>query len=208
MVVGVRTVESAIVKPVGADHVTMVEDMANSLNFWLWVWLGTTTAGGVFVLLLCGRVDPFEGAVIGLMAGTVYAGVWAALIVGALGGLTWAAWITRFRIALALVGGEMTGIAAVLYLLYLSTPSPGRLSLVAIAGMIGAAGGGLAAMIHDMKIAPRTKHSSPDSRIVWQFTRRDLFVRMAVLAMMLAVWIWIIDFLQGGVKAFLLGGGM
>lgn len=188
----------------GADTSTLRTPygLADSLEFWFLVWFGTSFAGGIFGVLVAGyavllggqaiggSADVFFlGMLLGLIYGFVLAGVCSIPILSTTAVLTWAVWISRFRIVSAAIGGGITGITATLLFDSLQLTLP-----ILLAGALGAAGAGLAGRIHDTKMALRLKVVEHRA---WQFTLRDLFLRMTVLATTLALWLCLLRLLRG-----------
>jgi hypothetical protein len=152
-------------------------------SFWVVVWLGTTGASGVFGLVLLGGVYSPKAALVGLLSAAVCAGP----VVGTTAVVAWALWLSRFRVALAAFGGGLTGLVYSYPLVRFFNP------LVLLGAIVaGAVGGVVAAEIHRRTIAAPGGEAHVGPSRPWQFSLRDLFVRIAVLAVTLSVWIWLV----------------
>jgi hypothetical protein len=156
------------------------------VNFWYAVWLGTIVAGGVFGAVLMGGIKPPAGALIGLVTGVISAALFGIPVIGTTAVVAWALWLSRFRIPVAATGGGLTFFVA----MWSASEYRPLVLLGAIA--TGAVGGVVAAEIHRRKIALPGGQASVGPSRPWQFSLRDLFVRIAVLAATLSVWIWLI----------------
>ncbi len=161
-------------------------DASTGLFFWLAALGGTIAAGGVF-----GAWVGFFGGVpgpmlfTGLFMGALIAGVVAIPIHLTVAIMTWMLWMSRFRVISAGLAGGTTGVVATQFL------SGGSVSgAVLWAGVIGAMGGAAAGAWANPVGRNLTKTASGNP--VWQFTLRDLFLRMTVFAMLVAAWTWAI----------------
>lgn len=149
-------------------------------TFWVSVWLGTAAGGSVFGLVTAG----FPGLPFGAIIAAVFAvpvHVTAAIV-------TWLLGMYRWRVALAGLAGGATGIVATLRPSD-SFPLTDSLALATVmAGTIGALGATLAGVLHCRLGGPEWKPSHASGGRGRRITRRDLLVRTAVLAVLLAAW--------------------
>lgn len=164
------------------------------VRFWIAAWLGTVAAGSTFgglivgfALLAGGPGGNGSGWVyffgIALFFGAVYAGLVAIPIHVTIAILTWAFWLNRFRLATAAIAGALTGVVATMSVF----PFPNNESAV-IAGSLGTIGAAVVGSRHIKRQANQRPTVVTSKKTVWQFTIRDLLVRMTLLAMLLSAW--------------------
>ncbi len=162
--------------------VSRLRDLSASVSFWWAAYVGTIMAGGVFGALLA-MVEGPGAALLGLIPGFVFAGMVAIPIHLTVVIMTWALWMSRIRVVSAGIAGGITGVVATQLI-----PDGSMDRYVLGAGVIGAMGASAAGAWADRVSRDRTK--TPSGNRVWQFTLRDLFLRVTVIAMLLAAWTW------------------
>jgi hypothetical protein len=157
---------------------------AEGCAFWSIAWLGTAIAGGAFGVLvgLCidGGIEKIAGMILGLFVGFIFAGLCAIPIHLHLAFFMWAFWLSRFRLAMAVLAGGLTGV--------LATKLAFSFYEIAAAGAIGAIGSGLLAFKYSRAIAFRGQLPEHLKAPVWQFTLRDLFVHFTAVALLISFW--------------------
>jgi hypothetical protein len=155
-----------------------------AFSFWIWAWLGTAAAGGVFGLIY--------GGPLGLVFGAVFAGIVAVPIHATIAIVTWAMWLSRLQVASAGLAGGLTGVVgtALLFSPALRIAMSGAMVL---AGSLGALGSALTGSLRLWHFRPKgpwdTWHDAPGP---WQFTLHDLFVHFTVLALLISLWTCVI----------------
>jgi len=171
---------------------TRSDPLLDSLGFWGCVWLGTTAAGSIYGAAFAYFVPPpgFSGQEIGriglgVFVGGYAAGAYGTLAVVVVATLTWAIWLSRIRLLTAGVAGGMTG----LVLTWPASSFSGFLPTVA-AGLTGMCGGLFAGLWYNKRFSPPDKSLSRFNDQPGQCTRRDMLVRMSVLAVLAAGWTW------------------
>jgi hypothetical protein len=168
--------------PVGCGRSPAPDQIAPAgLVFWGSVWLGTTLAGGLFGLLLDGWA--------GLAAGLIIAGVVALPVHVTCSTVTWCLRLTRIRAVMATFSGGATGVLATCLL--------GRGQFTAelvIAAACGGFGSGAAGFLHHLWVRRQGRGAevSPSPPV----TGRDLLLRLAVLAFVIATWLGIVASLR------------
>ncbi|NQT14303.1 MAG: hypothetical protein HQ582_16220 [Planctomycetes bacterium] len=154
----------------------------NNLQFWLFVWMGTAIAG-------C--ASGYEQSYSDPMFAFVRAAIFGAPIHVAVVVMGWAMWISRHRVVLAGLAGGLTGFlgtwlfsgeSSLLVLLMAPT--------LPLATGMGALGGALGGIVHQKRSGSRRFRRRVADNGVWQFTLRDLFLRMTVLAILLSASTW------------------
>jgi len=147
-------------------------DDADAL-FWIVAWLATAVAGGVFGLI--------EGLDLGLIAGPFIAAFFAIPIIISAAIVTWALWLSRFGPLMAGIAGALTGLISTS--LVVGSDSTGSLVLAACIG-------GLVPLSATWQFCPRTSESQYERTRArrWQYSLRDLFLRFAVIAAVIAAW--------------------
>jgi hypothetical protein len=171
---------------------TTRDSSARKHEFWSAVWLGTTLAGPIIALVVCRGHVSFEGLVHGVIVGASCAALAAAPGVGTAAMVCWSFWMWRFRLLWAVIGGAVSGV--LMGCVFVPAIPPAHMVFL-WAGVAGAVGGGVAGMIHD-KLYATAGAPEEVSGGTWQFSLRDLFLRIAVLAVTLSVWIGIIRFFR------------
>ena len=164
------------------------------VTFWLYIWLGTLLAGGLFGAML-GVLPLLDGEVLdslvgGLIVGPFVAAEFATPIISSIAVLTWAFWLYRYRVLMAVLGGGATGILATIKLFRFFPQSMFLLCVVAC--LFGTVGAGIAVLLHKRWMRSRDTSASGAENQVWQFTLADLFARMTVLAVLFPIWIWLV----------------
>lgn len=159
--------------------------LLDGLGFWCFVGLGTAAAGGLFGFLLGCLSRTAIGAIVGLIIGCIFAGACAVPVVVTVAVLVWAMWLSRFRLLVGGFAGGLTGLVATGFLSSLEVSL-----FVAGAGLLGMLGGSLGGLLYSKKIRFPERASSISNLQPWQFTLRDLFARMTVLAMLISAWTW------------------
>ena len=169
----------------GSPDATDASAPVGALTFlWVFSWLGTVAAGGIFGTLIVG--------VGGLVFGAIFAGVVGVPIHISMATVTWILWLPRFSTIMAGIAGALTGIAATLLIWDASFP----LSLYAamgLAALLGGLGGVLGGGLYHAKFACRAQVRRLHAKSRWQFSLRDLLVRVTVLAVLLSGWTWLIS---------------
>lgn len=149
--------------------------VSSPVTFWLATWLGTVGAGGVF-----GGV--VEGP-LGVPPGFVFAGLFAVPVVVVAAILTWCFWLSRYRVVMAALAGAATGVASSIAL-----NSDGLVDLpVPLAGLLGAVGGGAVGGLHWWRSRAFVSGRESDGYSAWQFTMREMFLRITVFSVVLAL---------------------
>jgi hypothetical protein len=198
---------------------TVEERFASGCLFWLLAWLGTIFAGGIFGtfmgisfgMSLGRRADVFEVAIFGLIAGFVIAGAMAIPVHLHVAFFTWAFWLGRFRVAMAILAGALTGFFATGREATLEDPKQLALGVI-FPTLLGAMGSGLAAFFYHRRIASRdnklmrvssigefaiiddgvviggNNQSRRRKKARWQFSMRDLFVHFTAVAVLISLW--------------------
>lgn len=153
--------------------VVVSEKQTNSslTAFWLSAWLGTVLAEGIWGLWLAGPT--------GFARGCWFAGIIAIPVFAVVAVLTWCLWLSKYRILAAFVAGGATG-----GVLGGAALSRSWMSF-AIPGVAGALGGVLGGGLHWLGTSARMPETET-KRNAWQFSMRDLFLRLTVLALLLA----------------------
>jgi hypothetical protein len=163
---------------------------------WLCSWLGIALSGGAYGFTI-GIFLAFEErasatvafALIALVAGTILAALWAALIVVNVTVLAWITGLSRLRRTSPSFAGACTGMIAAVWLFRESTWGGWMHLLTVVAGVFGAAGGYFPAARYWRK-RELAEPDALDRR--WQFSLRDLFLRFTVASILLACWVFAI----------------
>jgi 4-amino-4-deoxy-L-arabinose transferase-like glycosyltransferase len=195
------------------------ERFASGCLFWLLAWLGTIFAGGIFgtfmgisIGMSLGRREGiFEIAIFGLFMGLVIAGAVAILVHLHAAFFTWAFWLGRFRVAMAILAGALTGFIATGRGATLEDPKQLALGVI-LPTLLGAMGSGLAAFFYHRRIASRdnklmrvssvgefaiidegvviggNNKTRRRKRARWQFSIRDLFIHFTAIAVLISLW--------------------
>jgi hypothetical protein len=131
-------------------------------DIWLLAWLGTALAGGAFGLLVVvfklteGAGGDVNLAVSGLVVGFIIATIVAAPVVATAAMVSWALGPRWLRPFLAILAGGVVGLVSMLLslTLLLTKVSPQDFVFVALAGVAGAAGSGMAMCAWAKKYKP------------------------------------------------------
>ena len=163
----------------------------SNASFWMSAWFGTIMAGGLFGFGVGVRVGEMEFAFYGLITGCLIAGLLGAPIQSLAAFFVWFFWLSRFRIAVASFAGLITGVIATL--------ASENIPVIASAGLLGMFGSGLAGarywrLSRDAKDANSAEQAAQGP---WQFTLRDLFLRITVVSVLLAAGLALIRALFG-----------
>ena len=171
--------------------------------FWVMVWLGTLAAGGLFGLLLgCGwlgalaaggPLDLLLGCFLGLLFGIIFAAISGAPVVATAAIVSWALWLSRYRLLIAGLAGTVTGVLATLMvgsgpIFFRGTP----MLLPALAGLIGGLGAVAGGGWYYFRTVPGKVVQAIDRAAVFRFSLRDLFIHMTVVAALLGVWVLVV----------------
>jgi len=154
-----------------------------SIPFWFSVWSGTKVAGGAFGFSVGCWEDGLASGVVCQVFGVVLASILGAFTIANVAFVTWCFWLSRFRVVMGFLAGGLTGVIATL------SPSSGpplsaSWKVLALAGLFGTLGGGLAGRrCHTREAMPRGFLQRP-----WRFTLRDLFIRITVISALLATY--------------------
>lgn len=161
---------------------------------WFFSWLGIALSGGaygftigIFLAFDERPSEPVAVVPVALVAGTIVAGAWAALIIVNFTVLTWITGLSRFRLASPSFAGACTGMIAAAWLFRESPWAAWMHWLTLVAGVFGAAGGYLPAARYWRK---RKLVEPDDGDGRWQFSLRDLFLRFTAASVLLACWIF------------------
>lgn len=146
----------------------------SDLEFWFFTWLGTVMAGSAFGIRF--------GFLPGLIVGTIVAGIVGVPILLTFGVLSWACWLTRFSIPLAIASGACTGIVSTLIVGGMSLGSE-----VWLAGTTGAVGAGSLISLYVLR-NKGSKFSIWRKREKWRYSLGDLFIRFTVVTVLIAGW--------------------
>jgi hypothetical protein len=167
--------------------------MSNELAFWCFAWLGIVLTGAGFGFYLGFMRNP----IMGLIFGTVFAGIAAFPVLVTVAIATWALWLSRFRLITAGIAGAMTLFASVKFVEMPGLDFKdltwifGRLNGVELAAIIsGAVGSSLFGYLFCRGLTPARKNDI-NSLKHWQFSLRDLFVHFTILAVMISLWTWL-----------------
>jgi hypothetical protein len=148
--------------------------------FWPAAWFGTTVAG----LSIAHDCDPL---ILGFVVATV--GIFGFFLQTTIAILTWAFWLSRFRIAAASIAGALTG---VLVTFFLTTPAARSASFldkeVIPAALACAAGGGIGGFLHLCWLT-RTKPCLDHFRIRGhRVTKREILLHLTVFLAVVLIW--------------------
>jgi len=153
-------------------------------TFWLSAWFGTALAGGVF-----GAV---EAGVLGCVAGVLYAGVAAAPVQATFAAATWILSLSPIRVLVAGVAGATTGVVATAVTFDSTLFGFQYEKSLVLAGAIGGVGGALPSGLYQRWSRQFGSASRKQDGAATQFSLRELFWRIAVAAVLLAFWTWMI----------------
>jgi hypothetical protein len=170
----------------------------SDLVFWLFAWLGTAISGsfyGLAILIVVAATGPMPGVIVAfpfsMFFGFIIAGFFAVPYLSTVAVVTWAFWLSRFRMIAAAVAGGWTGVIAARSLFgdFPMRPVSPNFDPVVMAGVFGAVGCPLFIHLIGRRILARRKREEK-SRGPWQFTLRDLFVHFTALAVLISLWTW------------------
>jgi hypothetical protein len=181
---------------------TRTERFWEGVRFWLSAYVGTTAAGAFFGLLIgllgaiwalfAGEVSSaFLVIIFGPLIGGCIAGTYAFFVHIHIAILTWAFWLTRYRVTAAGIAGCLVG---VLSCFGLSHPSPPRAGLgwpgvwVGMPGLFGAIGSAWAGHRFTQSDSSRNIRGKIPRAERWQFTLRDLLIHFTVLTVLISLW--------------------
>ena len=172
------------------ENTTRARERETILLFWLSVWGGMIAAGGVFGFLvacgIAGLVHALHGSFIGMMLVSVV-GMFTIVNVEI---VTWCFWLSRFRIAMGCLAGGLTGVIISLPIVE-GEPFNASWNWLALSGVLGTLGGGLAGCWYHSRAKALGRQQSRHHR--WRFTLRDLFIRVTVIAALLAAYVFVIN---------------
>ncbi|MCA9247425.1 MAG: hypothetical protein KDA42_09930 [Planctomycetales bacterium] len=152
-----------------------IEPRAFVVGIWLFAYMGTCLAGGVFGML-------FEG-VAGFLFGMGFAAGFGIAVHVSAAIATWCLFLSRYSFQSAILGGAITGLWATwtthedIFMLW-------TYAEIAMAGFLGALGAGVSAAWFFRRTKPRCL-----DRLTGRFTLREMFFRTAVLSALLACWV-------------------
>ena len=164
-----------------ADDVTEQGVMQRfDLQLVFFAFLGTLAGAGLFGLL--------QGGIIGLVVGPMFATSVGILVVPTVFILSWACWLSRFRIATSVVAGAVTGVVCTMRSFDALFAFPYGVSLT-LSAVLGGTGAGFAAWLTKKSHEP-THQQRP------VFSLSDLFRHVTVLAATIAAWTYIIGWVM------------
>ena len=141
---------------------------------------------GVLPLLDGEVLDSLVG---GLIVGPFVAAEFATPIISSIAVLTWAFWLYRYRVLMAVLGGGQTGIFATIKLFRFFPQSMFLLCVVAC--LFGTVGAGIAVLLHKRWMRSRdTSASGGESGMA--VGASPTCSRMTVLAVLFPIWIWLV----------------
>ena len=152
-------------------------------------------AGGVFGFVVACRFGGLGDGMLGSFVGAIYASIVGVPTIGAVALVSWCFWLSRFRVAMGVLAGGLTGIVATLSI----GPSPPGDYWVdlAMAGFLGTLGGGLAGRLYHSPSKSQALHQISRQQ-PWRFTLRDLFIRVTVISAVLAACVFVGNLLHVG----------
>jgi hypothetical protein len=166
----------------GETETTDLDSSSPDPLFWIGACLGTTLAGGVFGFFL--------GGIAGYFVGTILAALYSIPLQFSAAVLSWALWLTRFRIGLAALAGGLTGVSATV--LTLPTSMYGSLATLSayagVAGVLGALGAGTFTSWMTFKTYVGRELQAAAKARKWQFSLGSLLTHYTVVCMLLAFW--------------------
>ncbi len=143
--------------------------------FWLAVWLGTALAGGVFGVVSVGLV--------GLPFGFVFAGIFGGPVLALAATLAWCFWLSPYRVVTAALAGAATGVVSSAAL-----NGGGLVDFsLPLAGLLGGIGAGTGGALHWRRTKAVGTNVETEKNEPWQFTMGEMFSRMTVFAVLLAI---------------------
>ena len=150
--------------------------------FWLTVWFG--------LALVAGAVGLWFGGLLAFLIGYLLVSVTSVPVLALAGAITWFFWLTRFRVLIATAAGGATGLFTSFLLsryLTLSATMAAVLSLPATPVVIlGAIAGLLGGAFHCYWTMSESDEADAEHGTVWQFSIRDMFVRISIIALAMA----------------------
>ena len=151
--------------------------------FWCVTWTGTTIAGSLFggVLGLVGIASDPAAPLFGLFYGGIWAGAVGLFVFVHLGAICWAFWWLGRPLTIGSIAGALTGAICGLFFFSLIT---------APLGAVGAYVAGNLFLKSSMgkKFLDTIKTIQDESLGTMKFTMQDLFLRVTVIAVFLAVF--------------------
>ncbi len=171
-----------------ATYLDRKRRLVDWLRFWLWVWVGTVAAAASLFALVFLLLDP-RGAVIWVIVGALYVGTFGCGTIASVALIAWASMANRTPFWSAAAAGGMTGVVCAV-----NGAPPGWMMLLmtAVAAGIGATGAVLAAWRFwnsPGAVQLRTDHAQEVALQRWRrFTIANLFLRMTVVAVVVAFW--------------------
>jgi hypothetical protein len=165
--------------PAGEAETARIESSKSDILFWVGAGLGTVPAGGMFGFLLEGFA--------GFVYGTLCAAMFSIPMQFSAAVVSWALWLSRFRIGFAILAGILTGIWATV--ITVPTSLYGSIApLATLAGILGALGAGIVTSWMTFKTAVGLELHAAAKLRKWQFSLGGLFLRFAVICVLLALW--------------------
>ncbi len=155
-----------------------------AVNFWVMVWLGTSAAGGLFGLLL--------GCFPGLLFGIIFAAMLGVPVVATVAIVSWALWLSRYRLLIAGLAGAATGVVATLMLDPGSILGGTSMILLGSAGLLGGLGAAAGGGWYYFRTDSGKMVQAVDRAAVFRFSLRDLFIHITVVAALLGVWVLVV----------------
>ncbi len=163
--------------------------------FWYSVLLGTAAAGGVFGFLFGCSSGSLGNGFLGLGVGFVFASILGVFAIANMLVVAWCFWSFRFPAVLGGLTGGLAGfLASVIADLpeFTGEPLAASWKWLALAGLLGAVGGGLAGGWYDSRAKSQGLHPVFRQHR-WRFTLRDLFIRIAVISALLAAYVFAVN---------------
>ena len=181
---GERMPTGFVVEEIPTNSTTASTANAGSLQsllawsgYWCCAWIGTTIAGGIFGLILgifTGATGG-DGPMAGLLFGLCWAGGIGLVVISHIAIAFWMLWFNRSDpgFAGAFAGGLVGAICGIIFI-----------PITAPMGWVGAYCACKSYTRTRLGQLVTTTDTEP-----WQFSMRDLFLRITVVAMLLAFWI-------------------
>lgn len=145
------------------------------IGFWVNVWVGIILGGAT--------IGFFVGFPIGSISGAIIFGIISPPFICTSSILSWALWLTRFSLPLAIIAGACSGGFFPILASGMLEPS-----LAVVAAFAGGLFGGLAAYNYSKKYGWPNRSSNANGKSIWQFSLRDLFLRFTAVSILIAVW--------------------
>jgi hypothetical protein len=186
--------ESSPLPPPELTKPDQTDPLIYELAFWCCAWLGATIAGSFYA----GYCGVSGSSLAGFFLGFAFAGMTAFPILLTAAVITWALWLSRFRLIMATLAGAIIGLASA------KMPSMNNFSdMTWIFGRVGssdivpvffvAVACPLSSFFCCRKLRPRLEGQSENGQR-WQFSLRDLFVHFTILAVFISLWTWLFTF--------------